>query len=441
GGGNNGGGDNGGGNNGEGNNGGGSSDSDSSSTGSTGGTGGKPTDGVGKPNVPAAKPGAVLEATGGKLDADTLKEAFRANSGVEVKFTGEKLELAAAGLSDASRKNGATLAVTGDSGRYTLPLDALKLEALARQLGSAVSDMSIRFAIKKLSGSERNEIKLAANGASVADGVHLSVEAANKEGRTVPVSFGSAPITYQLLLGQAVDRSKATGVLYDPATKRVRFVPTLFDTRNGQTAATLKRSGNGTFAIIEMNKSFADMANHWAQADVELLANKLVVEGVSDNRFEGDRPITRSEFAALLVRALGLSPVTAQGGFNDVAPGAWYAEDVAAAAAAGLISGYEDGSFRPDRQIKREEQAAMLIRAMSYAGLETQLSQAKQSEVLAPFKDGGRLGWAKAEVAAAIHAGLMNGMTAETLEADGIATRAQSVVMLKRFLSKANYIN
>ncbi|WP_374701642.1 S-layer homology domain-containing protein [Paenibacillus tyrfis] len=183
------------------------------------------------------------------------------------------------------------------------------------------------------------------------------------------------------------------------------------------------------------------MANHWAQADVELLANKLVVEGVSDNRFEGDRPITRSEFAALLVRALGLSPATTQGGFNDVAPGAWYAEDVAAAAAAGLISGYEDGSFRPDRQIKREEQAAMLIRAMSYAGLETQLSQAKQSEVLTPFKDIGSLSWAKAEVAAAIHAGLMHGMTAETLEADGIATRAQSAVMLKRFLLKANYIN
>nr|WP_088830710.1 glycerophosphodiester phosphodiesterase family protein [Paenibacillus tyrfis] len=441
GGGNNGGGNNGGGNNGGGDNGGGNNGGSSSDSDSTGSTGGKPADGAGRPDVPAAKPGAVLDANGGKVDAGTLKEAFRANSGVEVKFTGDKLELAAAGLSDASRKNGATLAVTGDSGRYTLPLDALKLEALARQLGSEVNDMSIRFAIKKLSGSERDEIKLAANGASVADGVHLSVEAANKVGRTVPVAFGSVPVTYQLLLGQAVDRSKATGVLYDPATKRVRFVPTLFVTRNGQTAATLKRSGNGTYAIIEMNKSFADMANHWAQADVELLANKLVVEGVSDNRFEGDRPITRSEFAALLVRALGLSPATTQGGFNDVAPGAWYAEDVAAAAAAGLISGYEDGSFRPDRQIKREEQAAMLIRAMSYAGLETQLSQAKQSEVLTPFKDIGSLSWAKAEVAAAIHAGLMHGMTAETLEADGIATRAQSAVMLKRFLLKANYIN
>ncbi|MCP1305664.1 glycerophosphodiester phosphodiesterase family protein [Paenibacillus tyrfis] len=441
GGGNNGGGNNGGGNNGGGDNGGGntgSSDSDDDS----GSTGGKPTEGAGKPDVPAVKPGAVLEASGGKVDADTLKEAFRANSGVEVKFTGDKLELAAAGLSnDASRKNGATLAVTGDSGRYTLPLDALKLEALAQQLGSAVSDMSIRFAFKKLSGSERDEIKMAANGVSVADGVHLSVEAANKEGRTVPVPFGSAPVTYQLLLGKAVDRSKATGVLYDPVTKRVRFVPTLFDTRNGQTVATLKRSGNGTYAIIEMNKSFADMTNHWAQADVELLANKLVVEGVSDNRFEGDRPITRSEFAALLVRALGLSPATAQGGFNDVPPGAWYAGDVATAAAAGLISGYEDGTFHPDRQIKREEQAAMLIRAMSYAGLETQISQAKQSEVLAPFKDASSLGWSKAEVTAAIHAGLMNGMTAETLEAGGIATRAQSAVMLKRFLSKANYIN
>ncbi len=439
GGGDNGGGDNGGGNNGGGDNGG--SDDDSSGPGSTGSTGGKPADGASKPDGSAAKPGAVVEASGGKVAADALKEAFRHNTGIEVKFTGDQLELPAAGLSEAIRKNGATLAITGDSGRYTLPLDALKLEALAQQLGSAVNELSIRFTAKKLSGGELDEVKLAANGAAVADGIRLSVEAVNKAGHTVPVSFGSAPVTYQLLLGKAVDRSKATGVLYDPVTKRVRFVPVLFDTRNGQTAATLKRSGNGMYAILEMNNSFADMANHWAQADVELLANKLVVEGVGDNRFEGDRPITRSEFAALLVRALGLDPVTANGRYNDVASGAWYADDVAAAAAAGLINGYEDGSFRPDRQIKREEQAAMLIRAMTYAGMETRISQAKQNEMLAPFKDTGSLGWAKAEVAAAIHAGLMNGMTAETLEADGIATRAQSAVMLKRFLTKAGCIN
>lgn len=83
----------------------------------------------------------------------------------------------------------------------------------------------------------------------------------------------------------------------------------------------------------------------------------------------------------------------------------------------------------------------MMVRALAFAGIDTGVSQAKQNEALAGFKDANAIGWAKAEVAAALQAGLMNGMTSDTIDPGSAATRAQSAVLLKRFLSKAGFIN
>lgn len=167
------------------------------------------------------------------------------------------------------------------------------------------------------------------------------------------------------------------------------------------------------------------------------------MDGVDEKRFDADRHITRAEFATLLVRALGLdtAQTTNKSGFSDLAANDWYAEAVAAAASAGSLGGYEDGTFRPNREITREEQAAMMVCALRIVGLETGMTQAKQEEILAAFKDTGQISWSKSDVAAALQAGLMNGMTSDTIDLQSFATRAQSAVLLKRFLGKAGFIN
>ncbi|MCU6791284.1 glycerophosphodiester phosphodiesterase family protein [Paenibacillus sp. WQ 127069] len=419
-----------------------SSSGGSSTTPDTSGTG-TGTSGTG--NNGDGKQSVKLEAVEGKLDAGQLRNAFAAGTRVEVHMTSEKLELSAAGLLDASQINGSTLIITGDSNAaYYLPLSTLNLTGLAQQLGVSVNDLSIQVTIKKLDDSMAAAVAAAvvkAGGQQIATAVDFDVQAVNKSGQSLPISFGSTYVARELKLGKEVDFKKATGVQFIPETKMLRFVPTVFETKDGLTTATLKRNGNSMYTVMENNKSFTDLANHWAKADVELLANKLVVDGVSDSRFEGDRNISRSEFAALLVRALGISPTAAKSDFRDVASDAWYAPEVAAAAKVGLISGYEDGTFRPDREITREEQAAMVIRAMSFVSVDTAISAAQQSETLAPFKDANKIAWAKSEVATAVHAGLMNGMTPDTLDLASYATRAQSAVILKRFLSKVNFIN
>lgn len=380
-----------------------------------------------------------IDASNGKVYADTLKNALSSNSDVVIRFKGDKLEIALAGLVGAPKDG--TLAIIGENGTYILPVSLFDVDAIAEQLEAKVEDSWIAVTIKKLTGSDAEAVQAAVaaiGGTQVADAVDFKVEATGNN-KTVDINFGKTYVERELKLSQSVDSKKATGVLFNGST--LSFVPSTFETEDEETYAILKRNGNSIYTVIEHSKSFSDIVGHWAQADVELLANKLVVDGVTDSTFEADRNITRAEFAALVVRSLGLSQVSGSASFNDVASGAWYADVVATAANAGIIDGYEDNTFRPNQQITREELAAMVVRALAYVGEDTSVTSNEQAQLLGKFKDASDIVWGQAEIAAAIRAGLMDGMTDTTLESSSSATRAQSATMLKRFLSSADFIN
>jgi len=78
---------------------------------------------------------------------------------------------------------------------------------------------------------------------------------------------------------------------------------------------------------------------------------------------------------------------------------------------------------------------------MKYAGMDTRITSAKRDETLASFLDANKIVWAQSEMAMAVQSGLMNGMTADSLASGSFATRAQTVVILKRLLIKANFLN
>lgn len=380
-----------------------------------------------------------IDASTGKVYADTLKNAFSSNSDVIIRFKGDKLELALAGLVGAPKDG--KLTIIGENGTYILPVSVFNVDAIAEQLEAKADDVMIAVTIKKLTGSDAEAVQAAVaaiGGTQVADAVDFKVEATGNN-KTVDINFGKTYVERELKLSQSVDPKKATGVLFNGST--LSFVPSTFETEDDNTFAILKRNGNSIYTVIEHSKSFSDIVGHWAQADVELLANKLVVDGVTDSTFEADRNITRAEFAALVVRSLGLTPGSGSASFSDVASGAWYADVVATAANAGIIDGYEDNTFRPNQQITREELAAMVVRALAYVGEDTSVTSNEQAQLLGKFKDASDIVWAQAEIAAAIRAGLMDGMTDTTLESSSSATRAQSATMLKRFLSSADFIN
>ncbi|GMX60368.1 hypothetical protein Elgi_05530 [Paenibacillus elgii] len=385
----------------------------------------------------------VIEVFGDSVDAFTLQRAFEKSKEVKLKIKGEKLAIPADALAEALKKGGVSVTIINDNGTYTLPLAAMKFEALAKELGAELKDTKINVTIAKVADATAEDVTkavYAAGGSPIKNAVDFNVTASGNS-KSVDVDFGSTYVSRTLNVNKNLDAKKATGALYNETTKKLSFVPSTFASKDGQTVATLKRNGNSIYTVIEANKSFEDLASHWSKADVEMLANKLVVEGAADKQFQPDRNITRAEFAALVVRSLGLNSVTANTYFTDINSSAWYAGVVASASKAGIINGYEDNTFRPDAQITREELAAMIIRSLSYAGVASEVSESNQAQQLAKFKDSSKIVWAKKEIAAAVNAGIINGLTDDTIGSAEKATRSQAATMLKRYLKLADFID
>ncbi|GAB6181809.1 hypothetical protein JCM14036_31280 [Desulfotomaculum defluvii] len=103
----------------------------------------------------------------------------------------------------------------------------------------------------------------------------------------------------------------------------------------------------------------------WAQNSIEVLAGADIVGGVDGNIFEPLRPVTRAEFTVMLVKALALPTQNdVAETFTDVKADDWYAGALATAYESGLVKGYKDGFFCPNNTITREEVAAILARAL-----------------------------------------------------------------------------
>ncbi|MEW9702397.1 S-layer homology domain-containing protein [Paenibacillus sp. SI8] len=235
-------------------------------------------------------------------------------------------------------------------------------------------------------------------------------------------------------LKNAVDPAKAFVVSYNAATGGFRMIPSKFSVANGATFVKIPSETSGTIAVLIVNKSFTDLNGHWAQKDVELLASKLLIEGVSAGSFDPDAQMTRSQFITLLVRTLGLeSPSTSEVEFTDVKGSDWFSGSVRAAVEADLVNGFSDGSFKPDAPITRSEMAVVLSRALKLKGSDPKKLDAAQQ--VASFGDRESIpDWAEAAISHMVETGIIEGTNGGNFAPNDFATRAQSAVMLKRML-------
>lgn len=185
-----------------------------------------------------------------------------------------------------------------------------------------------------------------------------------------------------------------------------------------------------SYAVLRYDKSFSDLPEgHWASGAVKQLAARQLVQGVSLDRFEPKRAVTRAEFTAMLVRSLGITR-QADAAFTDVQPDKWYADAVSAAKQAGIVNGVTSASFGPDAAITRQEMAAMLVRAYAYA-TGTQAGAAGNSA----FTDTQDVPqWAKTAIGQAVQLGLLKGQAAGRFEPEQRGTRAESAQMILNLL-------
>ncbi|WP_161407208.1 S8 family serine peptidase [Paenibacillus silvestris] len=182
-------------------------------------------------------------------------------------------------------------------------------------------------------------------------------------GTATPLSLAAKQVFKRaFIVDQEVNASK-TGALYIE-NDQVYPVPALFTAAGaGKTIVTISRPGFSTYAVAQHQTAFADIDSSWAKSHIQLLADKFLLSGTSVRTFSPKNNVTRAEFASLLVRSLGLQKPTSATPFKDVLSGDWYAQSVAIAYEAGLVTGYGD-TFEPNASISRQDLTVMLTRAL-----------------------------------------------------------------------------
>ncbi|MEK0315050.1 InlB B-repeat-containing protein [Cohnella sp. 56] len=177
--------------------------------------------------------------------------------------------------------------------------------------------------------------------------------------------------------------------------------------------------------------SFSDIAAHWAEASIKQAVSAGIVKGYPDNTFKPGRTVTRAEFAVMLMNALKPQGDGAALTFTDKEKiGSWAQKSIAQAVYAGIISGYEDGSFRPNAEITRAEMAAMIAKALGL-GL-----TGGTNETPGFVDDKDIPDWAKGAVATIKNLGIIQGKGANQFAPGDKMTRAEAVTVLLKMLEQ-----
>lgn len=163
----------------------------------------------------------------------------------------------------------------------------------------------------------------------------------------------------------------------------------------------------------------------WYHDGIHYCLDEGLMDGVGTGLFAPNATTSRAMIVTILWRLRGSPEAEAAEMFTDVAPGDWYADAIAWAASEGVAEGYEDGSFRPNDAITREQLAAMLWR---YAG------SPGSDGALSAFVDwADTSSWAQQAMSWAVAQGLITGVDSDSLSPKGQATRAQTATILMRF--------
>ncbi|WP_341280166.1 S-layer homology domain-containing protein [Paenibacillus sp. FSL H8-0537] len=175
-------------------------------------------------------------------------------------------------------------------------------------------------------------------------------------------------------------------------------------------------------------QEFNDIAGHWAEANIKKAIGAGIVSGYPDGSFKPNATVTRAEFAVMLMNTLKPEAEGAPLTFTDTATiGAWAQKAVAQAVQAGITKGYADGGFHPNAQITRAEMVAMLANA---AGIPADVNAATS------FADDQDIpAWAKSGVAYAKQAGIVQGKGDNQFAPQANTTRAEAVTVLLNILA------
>jgi len=176
-------------------------------------------------------------------------------------------------------------------------------------------------------------------------------------------------------------------------------------------------------------ESFNDVPDgYWAKSPIQFMATLGIMNGFHDGKFRPDDPVSRSEFASMLVRLKNIEAnEVVNDPYPDVSKDYWAARYIKAVSYLNLMSNYPDGTFKPDKNVSRIEGVVSLARLSESASTD---SPSKD-----PFVDVPKTHWAARYIDTAKKTGLVDYLIGKSFDPNRELTRAE----VAELLSKTSY--
>lgn len=147
----------------------------------------------------------------------------------------------------------------------------------------------------------------------------------------------------------------------------------------------------GQVNFVASNIAFGDVQGHWAQQYIQALAAQNIITGFPDGTFKPNDPVTRAQFAAIVLKAFSPAAKRPATTFTDVRSNYWGFTAIQSAARGGFMAGYPGGTFRPEQRIPKVQALVALANGLEYGTGDTSVLRVYQDAATIPSYANGPL--------------------------------------------------
>jgi uncharacterized protein YjdB len=328
---------------------------------------------------------------------------------------------------------------------YRIHADQFPIVAIADQLGAdaSLSEVTIEIMMSKALSSETSLAQSVLNRKGVSllvEPVHFTLMA-EFNGAKIELNRFTRYVERVIPIPETVDPNQITTGIVVGLDGSTHHVPTYVQKKDNRYYAVVNSLTNSMYTLVWHPVEFADVTDHWAQHAINDMGSRMIVTGMGQNLFEPNRDITRAEFVAMVVRALGLMPANGEISFVDVNKSDWFADYIQTAHDYQLIEGYSGSRFAPMDTITREQAMTIIAKAMNITGINPDLSPERVNRLLDGYKDAASISsYARDHIAAGLDLDIINGRTTNTIQPKSKITRAEVATLLQKLLRKSDLI-
>jgi hypothetical protein len=412
----------------------------------TGGDEGSPSPGPRQPEngndiTAETTSGTITTAVVDRVRLETYIETAERGSGIVITISENDTSTAEIPLDtfETMAEREMTLTLQSGATAISIPSASIDFGAVRELFGpeAEYGDIPVSISISQLSPGETAALHSAAASEGLGilgTPVVFSVSASFNE-KTVEVASFKQYVQRRFEVTQEIAENVSTALVFQE-DNTFRPVPTSVCLENGKYYVIVASRTNSAYVLVSHTVLFGDTGGRWYEDVAKEMAGRQIIRGTGNNTFAGDREITRAEFAAIIVRALGLAEKGVSA-FNDVPKDAWYNGAVAAAAEYEIVSGRGENRFDPMAKITREEAMQMVFNASKltpFSGVEGEVN----SEAFSDYE-------AKSQWAAeAVDFNLINGLIVGSngkINPKANITRGETAAVVLRLLQEANLVN